>query len=345
MNRIYSMIFALACPAWLILAQTPAAPDPQMKAVLDQLAQLGGKPIETLSPAEARKQPTPADAVKALLTKQGKSTTPEEVGKVEDRMIPGAAGEIPIRIYSPKNGQGPFPTVLYIHGGGWVIANLDVYDSSPRALANAAGAVVVSTHYRMAPEHKFPAAHEDVYAAYQWLLKNAASLRGNANRITVIGESAGGNMAVGVSLMARDRGTKLPSSQVLIYPVAQTGLDTPSYKENATAKPLSKPIMAWFFKHAADDAGKYKTDPRLNLTTAANLKGLPPTTIITAQIDPLRSEGKDLADRLQAAGVSVVYRNFDGVTHEFFGMGAVVDKAKEAVKVAAEGINRSYSER
>ena len=197
-------------------AQTPPPPSTQMKAVLDQLAALGGKPIETLSPVEARKQPTPADAVKALLKKQGKSTAPEEVGKVEDKTIAGPGGPIPLRVYTPK-GTGPFPLVLYIHGGGWVIADLDTYDSSPRALANAAGAVVLSTDYRHAPEHKFPAAHEDVFAAYQWMLKNAGTLQGDASRAAVVGESAGGNMAIGICLMARDNGIQMPSYQVLVY--------------------------------------------------------------------------------------------------------------------------------
>lgn len=156
-----------------LAAQNPPKAEPQMQAVLDQLAKLGPKPIETLSPAEARKQPTPADAVMALLKSQGKSTAPEAVGKVEDKTFPGPAGPVAIRIYTPA-GTGPFPVVLYIHGGGWVIANLDTYDASARALTNAAQAVLVSTHYRQAPEHKFPAAHDDTWAAYEWVMKNAS---------------------------------------------------------------------------------------------------------------------------------------------------------------------------
>lgn len=340
MSNYLSLVTASLVATTALFAQQPSKPDAEMKAVLDQLAALGGKPIETLTPAEARKQPSPADAVKSLLQKQGKSTAPEAVGKVEDKMISGPAGQIHLRVYTPK-GTGPFPVLFYIHGGGWVIADLDTYDSSPRALANAAGAVVVSTHYRQAPESKFPAAHDDVFAAYQWTLKQASSLQGDPNKIAVIGESAGGNMAIGVSMMAREKGIKMPLHEVLVYPVAQTGLDTPSYKENANAKPLNKAMMAWFFKHtlsSPSDAQK----PLLALTTAANLKGLPPTTIITAQIDPLRSEGKDLADKLKAAGVPVVYRNYDGVTHEFFGMGAVVSKAKDAVSLAADELKKAY---
>ena len=163
-----------ASPAEVGHAPTP---NPEMCAVLDALASLGGKPLETLTAAEARMQPTPADGVKMLLQQQGKSTSPEPVGDVEDRRIAGPGGEIPIRIYRPQ-GDGRFPLILYIHGGGWVIANLDTYDASARALTNAVQAVVVSTHYRQAPEHRYPAAHDDAFAAYQWTLKNAVSLTG-----------------------------------------------------------------------------------------------------------------------------------------------------------------------
>lgn len=334
-NALASVLMFVAVT--MMIEATQVKPDPQMQAVLDQLAALGGKPIETLPAAEARRQPTPADAVRALLTKQGKSTAPEAVAKVEDRSIKGPGGPIAVRIYWPK-GDGPFAPMLYIHGGGWVIASLDTYDGSARALTNAAQSVVVSTHYRQAPEHKFPAAHEDVWAAYQWLLDSAASLNADPSRITVAGESAGGNLAAHVSTRARDAKAALPRHQLLVYPIAGTDLDTPSYRENAAAKPLNKPMMEWFFNHylrGKDDWG----DPRINLV-AANLRGLPPTTIVNARIDPLRSEGELLAQRLRDAGVSVRQRTYDGVAHEFFGMGAVVDQAAEAVRFAAAGLRR-----
>ncbi|MEJ7811035.1 MAG: alpha/beta hydrolase [Gemmatimonadaceae bacterium] len=318
---------------------SPASPDDEMKAVLDQFAALGPKPIETLTPAEARKQPTPADAVKALLGKQGKPTAPEAVGSVVNRSIAGPGGQIPIRIYTPK-GDGPFPVVFYIHGGGWVIANLDVYDASPRAIANAANAVVVSTHYRQGPEHKFPAAHDDVYAAYKWVVANAGSLKGDTSRIGIVGESAGGNMAAATAMQARDKGDKLPAHMVLIYPVASADTATPSKRAYVAAKPLSTPMMAWFGKHY------FKTpadamDPRINLV-AADLKGLPSATIIRAQIDPLLSEGEQLADRLRAAGVDVNDKTYEGAAHEFFGMGAVDEDAKDAVKMAADGLKKGF---
>ena len=161
--KIKLILVAAAASTALAIAAPEA--NREMQAVLDELGTLGGKPIETLSPEEARKQPSPADAVKSLLKKRGDKVAPESVAKVENKSIPVSGGEIPIRIYSPE-GKGPFPVIVYIHGGGWVIADLDTYDSSPRALANGCKAVVVSTHYRLAPEHPFPASHEDVFAAY-----------------------------------------------------------------------------------------------------------------------------------------------------------------------------------
>ncbi|MES2461209.1 MAG: alpha/beta hydrolase [Armatimonadota bacterium] len=298
------------------------------------------KPIETLTPQEARKQPSPADGVKALLKKQNKSTAPEKVADVDNRSIDGPAGKIKVRIYRPE-GAGPFPVIVYYHGGGWVIADLDTYDATPRALANAAQAVVISSHYRQAPEHKFPAAHEDAFAAYQWALNHASDLKGDPSRVAVAGESAGGNMAAAVCMMARDKNVKLPIHQLLVYPVADTAMDTESYRENADAKPLGKAGMEWFAKHAIPASAK--SNPYLALVRAPDLGGLPPATIITAQIDPLRSEGQAYADKLKAAGVAVAYRNYEGVAHEFFGMSVVVDKAKEAMSFATENLKAAFA--
>jgi acetyl esterase len=317
----------------------PAKPNAQMQTVLDQLAALHPKPIPQLSAPEARRQPSPADAVKALLMKQGKSTAPEPVANVVNRTIPSAGGSIPIRIYTPK-GSGPFPVVVYYHGGGWVIANLDTYDASPRAITNLANAVVVSSHYRQGPEHKFPAAHQDAFAAYRWVLKNAKSLRGDPSKVAVMGESAGGNLAASVSMMARDSSVQLPVYQVLVYPIAGYDVNTPSYQENADAKPLNKAMMQWFFEKYLRAPADGRS-PLIDLVHA-ELAGLPAATVITAQIDPLRSEGNDLADRLKDAGVQVDYKNYEGVTHEFFGMGAVVDEAKQAEQQAADGLRKGF---
>ncbi len=343
--RIRQLVFLLAfagatfaIPAGSV-AQAPAKPDAQMKAVLDQLGALHPKQIDKLTPAEARKQPTPADGVKALLKKMGKSTAPEPVGSVKNTTIPGPAGSVPVRIYTPR-GRGPFPVVVYIHGGGWVIATLDTYDSSPRAMTNMAGAVVVSVEYRKAPEHKFPAAHEDCYAVMQYVIKNAAKMNGDPKRVAIMGESAGGNMATSVCMMARDRKGMMPIYQVLIFPVANSDTNTPSYRENANAKPLNKAIMVWFAHHTIKSQADL-TNPYLAVLQG-NAKGLPPATVITAQIDPLRSEGKAYADKLKAAGIAVRYRNYEGVAHEFFRMGAVVDKAKAAEQFAADGLKSAF---
>ena len=316
-----------------------AAPHQQMQAVLTELEALHPKPIPQLSAAAARKQPTPADAVKALLKKEGKSTAPEPVGNVTNRTIPGAGGPIHIRIYTPK-GAGPFPVVVYYHGGGWVIADLDTYDASPRALTNLANAVVVSAHYRQGPEHKFPAAHQDAFAAYRWVLSNAKSLKGDPSKVAVVGESAGGNLAAAVAMMARDSGAQMPVHQVLVYPIAGYDVNTPSYLENADAKPLNKPMMQWFFENYLRSPADGK-NPLIDLVHA-NVQGLPGTTVIAAQIDPLRSEGKQLADRLKDAGVEVDYKNYEGAAHEFFGMGAVLDDAKEAQGQAAAGLKKGF---
>ena len=318
----------------------PAA-NAQMQAVLDELAALGAKPIQTLTVAQARSQPTPADAVKSLLVKQGKSTAPEAVGSVEDRTSPGPAGSIPIRIYKPA-GAGPFPVALYIHGGGWVIATIDTYDASARALTNAAGAIIVSTHYRQAPENKFPAAHDDVYAAYQWTLANATSLGGIAKQVAVIGESAGGNMAAAVALRARDNNIQRPVHQALIYPVTNYAFDSPSQMQNRDASPLGTPALMWFYEKylptPADGA-----NPMFSVLRAPSLANLPSATVITADIDPLRSEGRAYAERLAESGVSVDYGNFTGVTHEFFGMGAVLNEARTAVARVGANLKAAFS--
>jgi acetyl esterase/lipase len=311
-----------------------AAIDPQMKEVLDALQKLDPKPIEQLEPKEARQQPTPADAVKRVLEQRGQSTEPEAVAEVDDRKIDHAdstmplVGKNPIRIYTPF-GDGPFPILLYFHGGGFVIADLDVYDSTPRALANAADCIVVSAHYRQGPEDPYPAAHEDALKAYDWAIENSEQIGGNGT-IAIAGESAGGNLACSTSLRAKDAGMPLPVAQLLVYPIADGDSSKPAYSEHADAKPLSTQMMEWFTKHYRPDAN----DPHFALTQA-NLSGLPPTTIVNAEIDPLRDDGPALAEGLRAAGVDVEHRHFEGVTHEFFGMGAVVDKAKQAVEFSA----------
>ena len=309
-----------------------------MQVVIEKLISFKARPIETLSAEAARKNPSPADAVKEVMRENSIAMPPSAIDTI-GREIPVKGGSIHARVYTPM-GNGPFPVIVYYHGGGWVIANLDTYDASAKGLSEQAGAVVVSVHYRQGPEHKFPVAHNDSFAAYEWVTKNAASLNGDANRVAVVGESAGGNLAANVSIMARDKGIFIPVHQVLIYPIASNNMESESYRKNANAKPLNKAMMAWFFE-------KYLTgkttasDPRISLVKA-NLKGLPSTTIITAEIDPLLSDGEMLRDKLKDAAVNVTFKKYDGVTHEFFGMAAVVPEAKDAQSFAARELKDAF---
>lgn len=304
---------------------------PEMQVVIDKLASLSGPtPPEKLTPQEVRKAPSPTDAVMAVMKEHGIPMPPSPLDTVTKEVAPGVRA----RIYTPRGATGPLPVVVYYHGGGWVIANLDIYDPSVRALAEKTGAIFISVAYRQAPEHKFPTAHNDAFAAYQWALKNAASINGDPKRVAVAGESAGGNLAANVCIMARDKGIAQPKHQLLVYPIAGYDMNTPSYQKNANAKPLSKPFMAWFFKHYLRTPADGNS-PMISLVKVANLKGLAPATVIGAGIDPLMSEGKAYADKLQAAGIPVKYQNYDNVTHEFFGMGTVVPQAREAQDLAA----------
>jgi acetyl esterase/lipase len=315
--------------------------DSDMQAVLNELAALNGKPIETLDAAAARAQPTPADAVRALLRRKRKNSSPgalvTEVTSM-DRQIDGATGPLEVRVYTPS-GVGPFPVVVYFHGGGWVIADRVVYDGGARGLSKFAQAIVVSIDYRRSPEAKFPAAWDDAFAAYQWVAANAADINGVGTQLALAGESAGGNLAIATAIAARDRGATRPLAVLAVYPVGQTGdMQTPSYVDSADAKPLNKAMMGWFVdKLVASPADT--SDPRLDLVHA-NLADLPPVTIINAEMDPLRSDGEMLEAALRGAGVEVTRKVYDGVTHEFFGMAAVVKKAKEAQAFAGKQLKR-----
>ncbi|MVM36260.1 alpha/beta hydrolase fold domain-containing protein [Spirosoma sp. HMF4905] len=314
---------------------------PQMQAVIEELGRLSPIPLNTLTPQQARQQPSFKDAVNSLLDKN-KIPRPTANVTVSQQQIPGAGG-VPIRIvvYTPKNGTGPMPVIVYFHGGGWVIASSDVYEYSTLALTEETGAIVVSVDYRLAPENKFPTAHNDAFAAYKWVKQNAASLNGNPAKVAVAGESAGGNMAITVSMMARDQGIGLPVHILSVYPVANNYLDTPSYNIYADAKPLNRSLVKYFtdnyFNSPADG-----DSPLISLVDVANLNGLPPTTIIAAEIDPLQSDGIDLTKKLRDSGVNVTYQLFNGTTHEFFGMYAIVPQAQQAQSLAATQLLNAF---
>ncbi|PLT34522.1 alpha/beta hydrolase [Bacillus sp. V5-8f] len=266
---------------------------------------------------------------------------PEEVGKVENRTIPGPGGEIPVRIYTPA-GEGPFPALVYYHGGGWVIGNLDTVDVHCRLLAKKAGCVVVSVDYRLAPEHKFPAAVDDAYAAAKWTAENASYIEVDPARIAVGGDSAGGNLAAVVSLMAKDKGGPALTYQILIYPVTHHAFDTDSYRENAEGYFLTKDTMVWFWNHylrGTQDGKNTYASPLL----ANDLTGLPLALVIAVGFDPLCDEGEAYADRLKAAGVSVDATRYDTMIHGFFRMPGVLQEANKAMDQAARALREAFS--
>lgn len=321
---------------------TQAQPNEQMKSVLDALTALEAKPIHTLSVPESRTQARPADAARTVQRDEKISPSPEDRVATKDIAIPSPAGALPARVYTPE-GEGPFPVVVYFHGGGWVIADINTYDATPRALALGAKAIVISVDYRHAPESKFPAQHDDAWSAYSWIVEHVHTLNGDAKRIAVAGESAGANLAANVALMAKERRTTMPVHQLLVYPIAGNDTNTPSYQENADAMPLGKADMEWFISNvfvSKDQAA----DPRINLVGRTDLDDLPGATVVTAQIDPLRSEGQAYADKMREAGVSVNLINVDGVTHEFFGMAKVVDAAKTAVDAANSDLVKAFGQ-
>jgi len=318
-----------------------AKPTTEMQAVLDKLAALGAKPFSTLSVPEARTQASPADAARAVQWDKRVSSNPEAQVITKDITIPSAEGGLGARVYVPA-GAGPFPVVVYYHGGGWVVADINVYDGAPRALSLGASAIVVSVEYRHAPEHEFPAAHDDAWTAYKWVVENIHELNGNSEKIAVAGESAGGNLAANVALMAKEQKTRMPVHQLLVYPVAGSDMNTPSYKENANAKPLGKADMEWFVKNTTSSVDQAK-DPRLDLNGRSDLAGVAAATVILAQIDPLRSDGETYAAKLKDAGVPVDIKVFNGVTHEFFGMGKVVPEAKLALDLAVADLTAAFN--
>jgi acetyl esterase/lipase len=304
--------------------------DPQAQALLDQIVGSGLPPLNALSVPEARQ---------AALALGGMAGAPEAVAGVTNRTIPGPAGDLPVRIYTPA-GTPPFPVLVYLHGGGWVIGNLDTHDGVCRGLTNAVGCMVVSVDYRLAPEHKFPAAAEDAYAATCWVAAHAAGIGADPARLAVGGDSAGGNLSAVVALMARDRGTPQLRYQLLVYPVTDAACDTPSYRENADGYFLTRDMMRWFWNHylrsSADGENPYASPLR-----AGDFHGLPPALVMTAEFDPLRDEGEAYAARLRAADVPVTLSRYDGMIHGFFGMAGVVDRAQDAVKEAAARLRRA----
>jgi acetyl esterase/lipase len=324
---------------------TKYKPDDAMSELLLTFAALGGKPIETLTPTEARLQPTLTDAANALLTKQGQETDLSkrfpDVTSVE-ATIPGPQGtDLTATLYTPT-GTGPFPTVVYFHGGGWVLENRRATDANARALAKDAEAVVVVVKYRLAPEHQFPAAWDDALATYRWAATNIGRWRGDPLRIALAGDSAGGTLALATAISSVDAGLTRPKAVIAIYPITQTGSATESYIDSANAKPVGKATIDWFLSQTLSSNAE-KSDPRIDLIHS-KLSLLPPVTIINAQIDPLRSDGAMLEEALKQVNVKVTRKEFEGVTHGFYDAAAVLPAGKKAQALAADQLKEAFKQ-
>jgi len=278
--------------------------------------------------------------IRRMLDENSRQGPRPDVAAVKDLEVPGPAGSIPVRVYRPSE-RTDLPVLVYLHGGGWAICGLETHDASCRQLANDAGCMVVSVDYRLAPEHPFPAAPEDCYAALTWTAENAASLGGDPRRLAVGGDSAGGNLSAVVSLMARDRKGPRLCHQLLVYPVTDHAFDTDSYRENADAPILTREIMQGFWSYYLSRAENGR-HPYASPLRAEDVSGLPPAHVITAEYDPLRDEGEAYARRLSDAGVPVVQRRFDGMVHGFFGFGELIDVAREAVDDATRELRRAF---
>jgi acetyl esterase len=305
---------------------------PEIRALLDQQAASGRPPLHRQSVAQARAFHT-GDAA-AL---NGEAV---QVAAVADRAVPGPGGDLRARVYTPR-GAPPFPIVVFFHGGGWVVGTLDTYDPLCRALAAAVPTVVVSVDYRLAPEHRWPAAVEDAYAATLWASRHAAELGGAQHRLAVAGDSAGGNLAAVVALGARDRGGPAIAFQLLVYPALDAAGDTGSWREHADGFYLTAAGMRWYWDHylgGADGAA-----PDASPLRAAFLGGLPPALVVTADHDVLRDEGEAYAARLREAGVAADVRRVEGVVHGFFRWRAVTGAADAALQEAAAALRSALA--
>ncbi|UCE55842.1 MAG: alpha/beta hydrolase [Desulfobacterales bacterium] len=303
--------------------------DPQAKIILEENVALGLPAYNQLSPAEARKQmlklSPPVDPLLAA-------------NRVEDRKITGPDSEVPVRLYYPE-GDPPFPILVYFHGGGWVIGNLETHHAVCHALSKVSGCLVVAVDYRLAPEHPYPAQVEDAYAAICWVAENAEAIQADSGRIAVGGDSAGGTQATVVTMMVRDRGGPQIALQVLIYPITDCVFETPSYLKNAEGCMLTRDLMMWFWEHYIQDK-KLAEHPYVSPLRAKDLSNLPEALILTAEYDPLLDEGEAYAGKLQQAGVKTKLTRYDGMIHGFFRMTSHLDKAREALDEVAGSLRR-----
>ncbi len=303
-------------------------PTPETQGLLAMLEEAGGPDISEQTPEEARA------AIANFAMMQAGAPEP---ARVEDRTVPGPAGDIPVRVYASEGDN--LPVVMYFHGGGWVLGDIDSHDGTcKQLLAELGDAVVVSVHYRLAPEDKYPAAADDCYAAAAWVAEHGAEIGADGSRMAVAGDSAGGNLSAVVSQMARDKGGPAIAAQVLHVPVTDHNYSYPSYTENAEGKLLTRASMVWFWDHYLPNA-EAGQEAYASPIKAADLSGLAPALIQTAELDPLRDEGEAYGAAIEAAGGDVTVRRYDGVVHDPFMMFAVIPTGIECLKEAATFIN------
>jgi acetyl esterase len=309
--------------------------DPIMKAFLDQMAAQGGPKMHELPPADARA------LFAALMELAGPRDVP--IGKVANLGCPGPGGDIPLRSYTPVAASADaLPTLVYFHGGGFVIGNLDTHDGLCRMIANEAGIRVISVDYRLAPEHKYPAAVEDAVTALRYVEANASDLGVDANRIAVGGDSAGGALAAVVAQIAKHEGGPAIAFQLLLFPVTQIGTETASYKSFAEGYFLERSTLDWFFANYLP-AGTDTNQPRISPLAAQSLTGLPPAYLMTAECDPLHDEGIRYAEKLKAAGVKVEIADHAGLVHDFIYLQAVLPQAPQALKEASAALKSALT--
>ncbi len=307
---------------------------PELRAMLDDMAASGAPPLPSLSPEEARAAFVGlAEAINA---------EPDPVAETRDITIDGPGGPLTMRIYTPgRDGDGPLPVLVFFHGGGFIVGTLDGYDTVCQRLATRGRCMVISVDYRLAPEHKFPAALEDCLAATYWTAENAADLGGDATRLAIGGDSAGGNLAAVVAHVAtRKNGPKLVY-QVLFFPMTDCSRTYPSHESFSEGYFLSQDMIQWFFDAYARGPAD-AAHPLLSPLLFEDFEGLPPALVITAGYDPLHDEGERYAARLRDAGVDVTYSCYDDMIHGFISMTAVTPRGFEALDEAAAALHHAF---
>ncbi len=309
--------------------------DPQAKYVLDLAREAGNPEYWQMSVAEARRLHNERAAKLSF--------APTPLFAVHDRSVPGPAGEIPLRVYVPRRSDTALPALVWYHGGGHTIGTLESYDAVCRRLSLEAGCIVVAVDYRLAPEHRFPAAVDDCFAALRWVAHNANDLGADPAKLAVGGDSAGGNLAAVCSILARDAGSPDLAFQLLIYPVTGDALDTASHRDCAEGYLLTRRSIEWFWDNYCPDRSQ-RHDFRFAPLNAKDFEGLPAALVIVAGYDPLRDEGIAYAERLEAAGNRVELTNYPGMIHAFLSLGGVMGAAAQAIAQSAKALRRAFGE-